>query len=167
MKRQCGAGVLSRPALPLRTVSQVRSTNDKVRSAAAVYPDATAVVSPAIALRASRVAALTHHLNAATRVGCTVVPFSVVRRAGYGYAWASRTIAGATRTGGAVTRSDHKVRTAAVIDPDAAAIVSPAIALRASRIAALAHHLDATARVHRAVVPSAVVRRAFDGLRAS
>jgi hypothetical protein len=166
-RRKCGAEVNFRPALRQRAVSQARSANDKVRTAAAIYPDATAIVSPAIALRASCIAALAHHLNAAARVGWTVISSAIVRRAGDGLAtaWTSGTITGTARASGTIAAaSDDKVRAAAAVYPDTTAIKSPGGTLDATRIAALAHHLDAAAGVDRTEVPSAIVRRASDGL---
>src|SRR5882757_1668123 len=166
MKTQCGAESELPPRIHLLGLElRRRSANDKVCTAAAVYPDATTIVSPAIALGASCIAALAHHLNAAAGVGCTIVSSAIVRRArdGLATAW---TIARAARTAGTIPITDDKVGAATAIDPDAAAIESPGGTLDATRIAALPHHLDAAAGVNRAEISSAIVRRAGDGLRA-
>jgi hypothetical protein len=135
-----------------------RSANDKVCTAAAIYPDATAIVSPSRALGASRIAALPHQPDTTARVHCTVVPSAVFRRAGNGLAWAAGTRTDTWTRAISIITTDGEVCAAAVIDPDTTAIVSPAIALGASRIAALPDQPDAATRVDRAEIASAIIR---------
>ena len=51
-----------------------------------------------------------------------------------------------------------------MIDPDASPIVAPAVALAASRVAALLQELDPASGVGLAVVPVHIIRRARDNL---
>jgi hypothetical protein len=72
-----GREVAFRP-LFIQTSEHTKSANDEVCAAAAIYPDATAIVSPTVALRASRIAALAHKLDTAAGIGGAVVPSAVV-----------------------------------------------------------------------------------------
>lgn len=132
------------------------SADHKISPAAAIYPDAATVVSPGRALCARRTTPLVYHPHAAPGVRRTVIPSAVLRRAGDGPA---------ART--AWTRSigvDDKVCPAAAVHPDAATVISPGTALPTGRTAALAHHLHPAPRIHRAIIPFPVIRRAGDGL---
>jgi hypothetical protein len=58
-----------------------------------------------------------------------------------------------------------KIRTAAAIDPDAAAVPTPGLTLDAGRVAVLFYHCDATARIGWAELPASILRGTVNRLR--
>jgi hypothetical protein len=139
------------------------SVDRKVCTATVIYPDTVRIVSPAITLLAGCSAALIGHLHAAPRIDTAGVPSTVVGRTGNGLATPVPSI---VPVAAVVPTVHHEVGAAAMVYPDASLIVAPAIALLASRSAALIGHLHAASRIHRAGVPSTIVRRAGDDLAA-
>ena len=72
--RGAGDGASASAVIPAGTTAP----NDKVGTAATIYPNASLIVAPGRALRAGRTAALPDHLHAAARIDGTVIPAAVV-----------------------------------------------------------------------------------------
>jgi hypothetical protein len=71
-------------AIPTAIPSVVPTVHHEVGAATVVYPDALAVVAPAITLLAGCSAALIGHLHAAPRIDTAGMPSTIVGRAGDG-----------------------------------------------------------------------------------
>ena len=163
----------------------------KICAAAAIHPDAAAVVTPRAAFNAARIASLPNHAHPATRICRAVVPAHIVRRTSHrrlpisAAVWriaipsptigivaiASRrwiAVAAAIWTiavaAAVVSIPSHfKIGPAAAVHPDAASVITPRSALDTRRIAALTNHAHAAACVHRTVMAAHIVGRTSDG----
>lgn len=136
------------------------SSQCKISPATAVHPDAALVESPAIPAAAGCIASLPDQAYPIARISGTEVSSAVVGRAGDQCSW-RRTRWWIARSG-SIKDTDDEVRPAAAINPDAAPIIAPAVALPARRSASLIHHAHAVACVSGAVVPVAVIGGAGD-----
>jgi hypothetical protein len=140
----------------------------KIRAASMVHPNALIIGAPAVAFRASRVAALGYEAHAASGVKRAGVPSFVIGVAG-------------NRLGGSLVVAvaivlvairiaidyflvrivcifaDGKIRAASVIHPNAPFIRSPTVAFGASGVATLRGHAHSASRIDRTGVASHIV----------
>ena len=124
----------------------------EVRATAVVGPDAVPVKAPAITLGAARLAELAKHAHTVAGLRRAIVTLAVIGGA------RNRQTASA-RFGGlaAVSRVDDEVCAAAMVDPDATAVIIPTVAFFAMGIAPLPYQRYAASRVHVAIVALAIV----------
>jgi hypothetical protein len=155
------AADLASAAIVSTIVRFIEAVHDEVRTATVIYPDASLIVAPTVALLAGGSAALIGHLHAAPCIDRTGMPSTVVGRTGNGLATRVPSIVPIASVAPTV---DHEIGAAAVVHPDALAVVAPAIALLTGCSAALIGHLHAAPCIHRAGVASAIVGRTGDGL---
>src|SRR6202048_4163314 len=123
----------------------------KVRTAAAVHPDPSPIVSPCAAVDTIRFAALTDDANAIAGIGVAVVALHIV--------------------GSAIDRhgrirlpsglADFEICPATAINPDPPAVRSPGYAIDTRGFAAPTNQSNAAAGVHRATVEPAIIRGAI------
>src|SRR4051794_2610792 len=101
------------------------SAYSEISTAAMIDPDASLIVAPTVALLATRIASLPAHLHTAPYIRAAIVAAAII--GGAGDRLASAIVSAVVPIVPAV---HHEVGTAAVVHPDAVAVIAPAIALR-------------------------------------
>ena len=115
----------------------------EIGAAAVIHPDSAAVVAPAIALAAGRIATLLEQPDSASGVSGAVVTVHVVRCAGNDLVLAALVaIPIAVTAPAAAATFDCEISPATVVHPDAPAVRSPTVAFPAGRLATLLHQAD-------------------------
>jgi hypothetical protein len=128
----------------------------KIGAAAAVYPNSTIIVSPAISFLAACITELLVETNAAASIGWAIVTIHIVRRTGnrlnsgttvvVALAAVSIVIIAISAISPVVivtiTANYFEIRPATVIHPHTVSITAPAVALLATGVTALFDHVD-------------------------
>jgi hypothetical protein len=117
-----------------------------------------AVVSPCLSVDAIGIAALTYQAHAIAGVRGTEISVAIVGRAGDD---------NDARAGIPTAAADLEIGAATAINPYSAAAISPGRTVNAGRIAALSNEGDAAARIGGAMLATAVVGRAVEGIGAA
>jgi len=124
----------------------------KLRPATMVHPDSAPIETPRHTFVARCFAVLPDQVHISARVRLTIMPRTVFRRAAHNRLAPSilaRTF-----------KLHSEIRTASVIHPDSAFVISPRVSLLATRPAGLFFQRDSRPRIRRAVSPPSVIRRA-------
>jgi hypothetical protein len=153
-------------AIPVAVaVIPVASFQGEVGAAAVIDPDAAIIEAPRISLSTRGPAALADHLYSCAGFCLAVVTLTVIGGAVKRLDETCGVVAVVPVTTTWRTHLQGKVGTATAIDPDAATIEAPSLALDAARPAALPDELNSGAGVNFTIVAPAVIRRAGRNLR--
>jgi hypothetical protein len=168
-----GADTLVRPALTKQKATREVALLDflvtgflpnylEIGPAAVIHPNTAAVVAPAVALPAGRVAALLQELYAAASgVSRAVVAVHIVGRARDELVLPAATLVAIAVPVAVPTTipasPDRKISPATVVNPDTSIVRAPAVTFAARRLATLLHQANPPTRISRAIVAVAIV----------
>jgi len=143
---------LRRPTRTFRMLRPFVRLRHKLRPASMVHPHSAPIETPRDTFVARCFAVLPDQVHIPARVRLTIMPPTVFRRAahnGLAPSILARTF-----------KLHSEIRTASVIHPDSAFVISPRISLLATRPAGLFFQRDPRPRIRRTVSPPSVIRRA-------